>query len=300
MKIKIEIKHWISGAVLFEYDKEENTIRDTVLEAIRQGADLSSADLRSANLRYANLRSADLSSADLRSANLSSANLSSADLRSANLRSADLRYANLRSADLSSADLRSADLRYANLRSADLRSANLRSADLSSADLRSANLSSADLRSADLSSANLSSADLRSANLRSANLSSADLYGMTLDKLPQDFINQCSRDILFILGCLKAEVPALRKSLIDGKVDGTQYQGECACLIGTLANADGGLEKVCSAIPFYERGTHNYGEMWFLNIREGDTPETNEFSKHAVLLCDMVVPPKQQARRQLT
>jgi hypothetical protein len=192
MKVRIEIKHWVTGAVLFEYEKENNTLRDTVVEA--------------------------------------------------NLRGADLRGANLRGANLYGADLRGADL--------------------------------------------------RGANLYGANLYGADLYGMTLDKLPQDFINQCSRDILFILGCLKAEVPALRQSLIEGKVDGSQYEGRCACLIGTLANADGGLEKVCAAIPFYEKGVHNYGEMWFLNIHQGDTPENNEFSKHAVFLCDMVVPPQ--------
>ena len=128
MKIKLQIKS-VFGKVLFEFEQENNTIKDTLEEAIKS---------------YADLRSADLSSADLRSVNLRSA-----DLRYADLRSADLRSADLRSADLSSANLRSADLRYADLRYADLRSANLRSADL-----RSANLSSADLRSADMSYAN--------------------------------------------------------------------------------------------------------------------------------------------------
>ena len=122
-KIKIKIKS-ILGKLLFEWESEGNTVKETVEKAIRESADLSSADLSSADL--------------------SSADLSSANLRSANLRYADLRSADLSSADLSSADLRSADLRSADLRSADLRSANLRSADLSSADLRSADLSSAE------------------------------------------------------------------------------------------------------------------------------------------------------------
>ncbi len=109
MKIKIEIKHYLTGAVLFEFEKENNTQRDTILEAIRQNANLRSADLRSADLRSANLRFADLSFADLRSA----------DLRSANLRFADLSFANLSSANLRSANLRSANLRSANLRFAE-------------------------------------------------------------------------------------------------------------------------------------------------------------------------------------
>jgi len=139
MKIKIQIKS-IYGGVLFEFEKENNTQRETILEAIKQNANLSSADLSYADLSYADLSYANLSSANLRSANLRSANLSSANLSSADLSYADLSYANLSSADLSSAHLRSANLRSANLSYANLSYANLRSADLSYANLSSADL----------------------------------------------------------------------------------------------------------------------------------------------------------------
>ena len=163
-KIKIQIKS-VFGKVLFEYEKEGNTVNDTVEEAVKisanlRGADLRCADLsnanlryadlRGANLRYADLRGADLSNADLSNANLSNADLSNADLSNANLSNADLRYANLRGANLRCADLRGADLRCADLRGADLRGADLRGADLSNADLRGADLRGADLRGADL------------------------------------------------------------------------------------------------------------------------------------------------------
>jgi uncharacterized protein YjbI with pentapeptide repeats len=174
----IEIKHRHTNNVLYACEAEN--MREAVLSAIK-----NKADLRSANLRWANLSSADLRWADLRSADLRWANLRSADLRSADLSSANLSWANLRWADLSSADLRLANLRSADLSSADLSSANLswanlRWADLRSADLRWANLRWADLRSADLSWANLSSADLSSADLRLADLSSADLRSADL------------------------------------------------------------------------------------------------------------------------
>jgi hypothetical protein len=159
-QIKIEIRNRWTGAVVFEYTKEGNTITETVLEAIRRGAnlsdaDLSDADLRCADLRCANLCGANLSDADLRGADLRCANLSDANLCSANLSDADLRCANLSDADLSDANLRCANLSGADLRCADLRcanlcSANLSDADLSDADLRCANLSGADLRCADL------------------------------------------------------------------------------------------------------------------------------------------------------
>ena len=81
-KIKLQIKN-IFGKLLFEYECEDNTIKKTVTEAIKN----------SANLRYADLRSADLHSADLHSADLRYANLSYADLRYADLSYVNLSYA---------------------------------------------------------------------------------------------------------------------------------------------------------------------------------------------------------------
>ena len=69
MEIKIKIKS-ILGEVLFEYSKENNTVRDTVEEAVRRGANLGGAYLRGADLGGADLRGANLSCADLRGANL--------------------------------------------------------------------------------------------------------------------------------------------------------------------------------------------------------------------------------------
>ena len=94
MKTKIEITS-VSGQLLFEYEKEENTVKDTLMKAIESGANLYGADLRCADLRCANLRNADLSGAVLRGANLYGA-----DLYGANLYGADLSGANLYGADL--------------------------------------------------------------------------------------------------------------------------------------------------------------------------------------------------------
>ena len=69
MKVKIQIKS-VFGKVLFELEKENNTIKDTIVEAIKQGANLCGANLRSADLRSANLYGADLCGANLRSADL--------------------------------------------------------------------------------------------------------------------------------------------------------------------------------------------------------------------------------------
>ena len=77
MKTKIEIKS-VLGKLIFEYEKEDNTVKDTLLKAIESGA----------NLRGANLCGADLRSANLCGADLYGANLCGADLRSANLRDA--------------------------------------------------------------------------------------------------------------------------------------------------------------------------------------------------------------------
>ena len=108
MKIKIDIKS-VFGNVLFSFEKENNTIKDTLEEANLRGADLGDADLISANLGDANLRGANLRGANLRGAELEGADLISANLGDAELRGANLRGANLRGAELEGANLAGAD-----------------------------------------------------------------------------------------------------------------------------------------------------------------------------------------------
>ncbi|WPU91841.1 pentapeptide repeat-containing protein [Mucilaginibacter sabulilitoris] len=284
MKIKLEIKNWWTGKVLFEFETEGNTIAKTVAECIRQarekeslanlsganlsGANLSLANLSGADLSGANLSGANLSGADLRSADLSGANLSGANLRSANLRSANLSIANLSIANLSGANLSIADLSGANLSGANLSGADLSGADLSGANLSIANLSGANLSGANLSIANLSGANLSGANLSIANLSGANLSGAVNNPIKADFF--------MILLYARNEVQGLRQALIDGKVDGSTYTGECACLVGTLANV-----RNCSyeQIPGIKPDADRPAERWFTGIRSGDTPDNNEVSK---------------------
>lgn len=105
---KIKIKNRWTGDTIFEYEKENNTVKDTVVEAVRQGKSLCDADLFLANLRNADLCGADLRRAYLYYADLRDADLCGANLRGTNLRGADLSYADIGNADLCAANLRGA------------------------------------------------------------------------------------------------------------------------------------------------------------------------------------------------
>jgi hypothetical protein len=134
--------------------------------------------------------------------------------------------------------------------------------------LRGADLSGADLRGADLSGADLSGAVLRGAVLRGAVLSPIrDDYWLVLLNAAQ-------------------EIPALREALVNGKVDGSVYDGACACLVGTIANA----RKCCfNSLVNIKPNSRRPIERFFLGIDQGDTPETSQFSKLAVQWLDEFV-----------
>jgi len=142
------------------------------------------------------------------------------------------------------------------LSGADLRGADLRGADLSDAVLRDADLRGADLRGADLSDAVLRDADLRDADLRGAVLRGADLRSY-------------KADFWSILLTARHEVPGVIAALKDGRVDGSTYTGECACLVGTIANVRG-ADVYDDAL--FERDASRPAERWFAMIRKGDKP----------------------------
>jgi len=96
----IQIKKRITDKVIFELDKENNTIKDTLEEAVRQGVDLCRADLSCTNLSGARLHGA-----KLKIANLSNADLSGADLRDADLSESLSGGSNFTGADLTGANI---------------------------------------------------------------------------------------------------------------------------------------------------------------------------------------------------
>ena len=128
-------------------------------------------------------------------------------------------------------------------------------ADLSGADLSETDLRGADLRGTDLSETNLRGADLSETNLRVADLSGirADLYD--------------------VLSSVPVEVPVLLDKIEAGLIDGSVYEGECCCLVGTIAVARGcGYQEMEGLKPDASRPA----ERWFLAIRRGDTPDRSQ------------------------
>jgi len=113
--LKIQIKNRWTGSILFEYEKDKNTIKETLVEAAKKGADLQGADLQGAYLQGAYLQAAYLKGADLQGAYLQGADLQGAYLKGAYLQGAYLKGADLQGADLQGAYLQGADLQGAYL-----------------------------------------------------------------------------------------------------------------------------------------------------------------------------------------
>jgi uncharacterized protein YjbI with pentapeptide repeats len=210
-----------------------------------------------------------------------------ADLGGANLRGSNLRDANLGEANLRDANLGGADLGGANLCGANLRGSNLRDADLGDANLGEANLRDADLRGADLCGANLRGSNLRGANLRGSNLRGADLGDANLGGVKQDFLAEVLR--------LPDELEFLRSAIVEGRIDGSTYKGDCACLAGTLAKSrypdqeySGYSFDVAPGVIFHA-ASGSPREIFFTAIRPGDTPKNNSAAAIALSWTDEAI-----------
>ena len=172
----------------------------------------------------------------------------------------DLRDSDLSGSDLSGSDLSGSDLRGSNLRDSDLRGSNLRGSDLRDSDLSGSDLSGSDLSGSDLSGSDLSGSDLRGSDL-----------------------TPIRDDIWAILSSAPKEVSGLISAIKEGRIDGSSYIGTCACLVGTIANIRV-VDK--NSILGLSPNPSRPAERFFLAINEGDTPETNQFSKLALEWCE--------------
>jgi Pentapeptide repeats (9 copies) len=155
------------------------------------------------------------------------------------------------------------------------RDANLTRANLTDANLTDANLTDANLTDANLTRANLTRANLTHANLTRANLTHANLTDANLTDAKNDFWN--------VLLHAPNELDGLRSALVEGRVDGSAYEGACACLVGTIANL---RQRSVRTMPDLRADSNRPAERWFLAIRIGDTPETNPAAKLTVEWLD--------------
>jgi hypothetical protein len=118
--------------------------------------------------------------------------------------------------------------------------------------------------------ANRDHARLDGARLVGARLVGARLVGARLDGARLDGIRNDFWDVLLRA---QPEIPALLATLREGRIDGSTYDGECACLAGTIAHA--------RHVPYAQLGFADASrpiERWFLGIRVGDTPENSQIA----------------------
>ena len=132
--------------------------------------------------------------------------------------------------------------------------------------------------------ANLRSADLRSANLGSADLRSADLGYADLGWHHPLWIFQ--QDFFSILDQAPAEVAGLRATMVDGKIDGSTYEGPCSCLAGTIAAVHGCSVDALDDELGIKTDASRPAEQWFICTQQGEKPipveEGTEFETESV------------------
>jgi Pentapeptide repeats (8 copies) len=131
----------------------------------------------------------------------------------------------------------------------------------------------------------LAGTQLTAARLTGTDLTRADLTGTVLrcTNLKWAELEAIREDLWAVLSLALQEVPAIRAALVEGRVDGGTYYGECACLIGTIANARGcDVYSLESLGPAPSRPI----EHFFLRIDRRDTPQTNPIAKLIVHWID--------------
>lgn len=213
------------------------------------------------------------------------------------LYSADFRGSRLVKVDFSKVDLHNADFSKAAFIETNFSEADLSAVDFSWADFRKVDFVKACLHEADFSGAKLFEVDFSGADIESVNFSKANLSGARYSKtnLHKANLQSIKLDFWGVLVLAPEEVAGLRLALVEGRVDGSTYEGACACLVGTIANVRRVRWRDLGRLrPDNERPA----ERFFLAIQEGDTPENNQVSAIVVAWIDEWIDLMRQTHRR--
>ena len=124
---------------------------------------------------------------------------------------------------------------------------------------------------------------LDGARLDGARLNGASFDGARLNGATDINWTPIRDDYWAVLSSAPAEVRALRAAIVEGRIDGSTYEGECACLVGTIANV---REVNYQQLGILQPNSYRAAERFFLGIKKGDTPATNKQSALALEWTD--------------
>jgi uncharacterized protein YjbI with pentapeptide repeats len=188
----------------------------------------------------------------------------------------------LHNADFAGQDFGDIDLEEANLSGSSFRGSTLTDAMLCGCDLTSADFSEARI------SGTFIGCDFRGADFSGATFGAAMFENCRLDDgIRAADLSLIRADLMDVLVAGGADVPGLREALVQGRIRGNLYRGECCCLMGTLANLRGvDVKDDDIDMPTRRRDADSPAESWFYGIRKGDTPENNVLASLALEWID--------------
>jgi uncharacterized protein YjbI with pentapeptide repeats len=247
-KVKLQIKS-ILGKILFEYEKENNTIKETVVEFLKENAGKI--------IREANLSDMDLSGVSFDNSRFYNSRFDNSRFDNSSFDNS--RFDNSRFDNSSFDNSRFYNSRFDNSGFYNSRFDNSRFYNSRFDNSRFDN-SSFDNSRFDNSSFDNSSFDSVSAE--------SALKTGALESVKNDFFGRMLRQ--------KNEVPFLKQAIIDGKINGSQYEGDCCCFVGTIAKAAHCNYK---ELPKLKPDSDSPTEKWFMALRPGYTPANNSVAK---------------------
>jgi hypothetical protein len=99
-------------------------------------------------------------------------------------------------------------------------------------------------------------------------------------ELKQEFdLAAVKQDLHKVLELAPWEAESVRLAVIQGKVDGRTYGGECCCVKGIIAQNLGIETSQINRFYGIMPDAHSPMEEFLYNIVPGDTPETSAYSK---------------------
>jgi hypothetical protein len=101
----------------------------------------------------------------------------------------------------------------------------------------------------------------------------SSFVGSSFDDSSFDGECDAKADFIEVISRARLEIPAMVKALREGRVNGSTYEGECACLVGTLENAG------ATGLP---HDSERPIERWFMMISEGDKPGDSSPGGYAI------------------
>ena len=274
MKTKLSIKNRFTGSIIFELETENNSTKKLVESMLLEfkGKEINQADMSNLNLSNINFNNSKFNQSEFNGSEFNQSEFNQSEFNRSEFNGSEFNQSEFNRSKFNDSNFNQSEFNGSEFNGSEFNRSKFNQSKFNQSEFNQS-----EFNRSEFNRSKFNQSKFNQSNFNQSEFNDSELDDITFNSLKNLITTERTKiDFFGRMLILKNEVKYLKEKLISGEIDGTSYDGYCACFIGTCANN----KKIkYNEITGIKLDAYSPTEIWFFQIKKGDNPENSKFAK---------------------